>query len=604
MFKKKLLLLALLGLLFSIIPGIALADNGPEISVVEDTVTISGQDVDPGEWVTISVEREDGKRAYISQIRSDNDGCYQFCFELKEGVYQVYLSNRQEAVSCTVEEEQEGNDDNNSSPGNHSITHTAYLHIVGDDEHGVILDRYLIRWTDESYYLDEALEDIFDEQGIDYLITNDGYLKSIDGLSEKKVGYPESGWKYKVNNIVPGYGIGSQKLKDVQKIILYYALTADDRGPGWPSSAGVISNKTEQVKQISSDYQNYLKELDSHNTVLNAGKQMSPKKAEEIKKDIEENQVSEEENVGVEECGVGDHEVSLFVPAEALQNEKKITVTELNTKDAPTAFAIKMASSVYEFGPGGTTFDKPVTITIQVPITQDMDINSLTPAWYDEQKGEWIPIPAVIDLKTGLVVFKIDHFTKFAVLETAGRVSFSDVGENLVWARDAIEILAGQGIIKGTGTGTGTGFEPGRSISRAEFVQLISKALNLTVDETGEMAFSDVNVDDWFADAVKIAYCNDIVSGYPDGTFRPDAKISRNEIAMVLKRLNKAQTAEDNAEIKDMETIPEWAKDAVNWAYQERLISGYPDGSFGGGQSLTRAEAAVVVYRYLNRFGE
>ena len=55
------------------------------------------------------------------------------------------------------------------------------------------------------------------------------------------------------------------------------------------------------------------------------------------------------------------------------------------------------------------------------------------------------------------------------------RKTFPDLGQNWDWAKDAIEILAGQGIIEGTGSG----FEPGRHITRAEFIKLLVKALQL-----------------------------------------------------------------------------------------------------------------------------
>ncbi|MGI6066500.1 MAG: S-layer homology domain-containing protein [Bacillota bacterium] len=184
--------------------------------------------------------------------------------------------------------------------------------------------------------------------------------------------------------------------------------------------------------------------------------------------------------------------------------------------------------------------------------------------------------------------------------EETVRKSFADVGENWAWAKDAIEILAGRGIIEGTGTG----FEPKRSITRAEFIKMLVTALELELEikEYQDRLFQDVEAKDWFSQTVAAAWEKGIIEGDPDGRFRPHAEISRNEIAAILYRLaeNRESDLETNAlTFSDTGKIPAWALDGVKYAFGSGLMKGYEDNTFQGGKFLNRAEAAVVIYRYL-----
>ena len=182
-------------------------------------------------------------------------------------------------------------------------------------------------------------------------------------------------------------------------------------------------------------------------------------------------------------------------------------------------------------------------------------------------------------------------------IDNKKRISFDDVDDSITWARDAIEILAGNGIIDGTGSG----FEPQRPITRAEFIKIIVKALNLEIKDASGNVYNDVDKSEWFVDFVECASENNIITGYPDGKFRPNDVISRNEIAVILSRIinNPETLGSYDLEFQDAKGIPEWAKDGVKYAVMTNLMKGYEDNTFKGEQPLTRAEAAVVIYRYL-----
>lgn len=609
---KKLTTFILLALLLSLFPGAALgADLSGSAVVDNNQVTISGN-ANTGENVTICVERADGKKAYINQVRANSSGNYEFIFTLDKGEYSAELSSGGSTIevpSLSVTTELNGPGGSNPGTGTKPVEEkTCYISIRGDAEKGTILSSNSWKWSGSTTVID-VLTGILDKYGISYLVTCGGsYVASIDGLAEKKPGYPKSGWLYKVNG-QDGRGASTEYVSDGDVIEWYYTL---DFSIDTPLSGSEIMQpeqnavNEEKAEEVLKRYKNDLTGLGDKSKILNSDKKMTSEEAVKLKEILDNNSVSLGEEVGSQGGVLFDStgEVFMKIPENSLPEKKKITVEEKEADEQLQKSGIKIGSAVYEFGPGGTSFDSPVTICIKIPVTDDMDLNSLTPAWYDAEKGEWVPIPAIIDLETGLVVFQIDHFTKFAVIEVLEiaeepqqqkeTVDFADVDAGYAWAKTAIEALAGQGIIKGSDSG----FEPGRSISRAEMLAMLKRALKVENREAN-LTYSDVSADDWFYNDVKTAAAYKWMTGYPDGTFRPYEPVSRNEAACMLVRMTDLKEVEKGADFSDADLIPAWAVEAVKYVQTRGLMSGYPDGSFGGKRNVTRAEAAVVVYKYL-----
>ena len=177
---------------------------------------------------------------------------------------------------------------------------------------------------------------------------------------------------------------------------------------------------------------------------------------------------------------------------------------------------------------------------------------------------------------------------------------FTDVPENH-WAVNVIKELCQKGIIGGYPDGT---FKPGNDITRAEFTKIIVKALGLAEGEPTLPTFKDVAPGDWYFGVVEAAAKAGLVKGYENGEFRPNAKITREEIAAILVRaLGKQDAAAANAEEKtafqDDQSIASWARGSVVVAAKEGLIKGYPDGTFGPKKNATRAETCAMVSRFL-----
>jgi hypothetical protein len=179
--------------------------------------------------------------------------------------------------------------------------------------------------------------------------------------------------------------------------------------------------------------------------------------------------------------------------------------------------------------------------------------------------------------------------------------TFSDV-PSTYWACGAIESLAGQGIVSGYPDGT---FKPGNPITRAEFCAIMDKVLKLQAGNSAVTGFDDVSQDNWFYQAVESSVYAGIAKGYGNGAFRPDANITREELACVLVNALGQQNeamADMNAKTSftDDISISWWARGFVVVAVKDGLLKGYPDGSFRPQGDATRAEACAMIGNFLN----
>ncbi|MDO4271079.1 MAG: S-layer homology domain-containing protein [Eubacteriales bacterium] len=144
-------------------------------------------------------------------------------------------------------------------------------------------------------------------------------------------------------------------------------------------------------------------------------------------------------------------------------------------------------------------------------------------------------------------------------------------------------------------------FRPDATITRAETCKLISALL--TEKSAGpDYLFTDVDVSAWYAGAVRELVGFSLVSGYKDGTFRPDASITRAEFVTILSRF----PHNDIGTEKRFSDVPStyWAADAVQTAAAQGWVGGYKDGTFRPDDFITRAEAVTMLGRVLGRQGD
>ena len=142
---------------------------------------------------------------------------------------------------------------------------------------------------------------------------------------------------------------------------------------------------------------------------------------------------------------------------------------------------------------------------------------------------------------------------------------------------------------------------PQNNITRAEVATIFFRLLTDDVrDEnlTKTNRYSDVTRADWYNTAVSTLSSMGIITGYPDGTFRPNAAITRAEFAAIAARFDNDG---DKTAAKFSDIATHWARDEISIAYNNGWINGYPNGTFGPQRDITRAETMTLVNRVLNR---
>ena len=146
--------------------------------------------------------------------------------------------------------------------------------------------------------------------------------------------------------------------------------------------------------------------------------------------------------------------------------------------------------------------------------------------------------------------------------------------------------------------------EPNGNITRAEvatiFFRLLTEEVR-TANSTQSNSLSDVTRGQWFNHAVSTLSSMGIVKGHNDGTFAPNAPITRAEFAAIAARFDDKNT---DMSSKFTDIASHWAKNEIGIAANKGWINGYPDGTFRPNQYITRAEAMTLVNRVLNRLPE
>lgn len=156
------------------------------------------------------------------------------------------------------------------------------------------------------------------------------------------------------------------------------------------------------------------------------------------------------------------------------------------------------------------------------------------------------------------------------------------------WAEEVMQEWIDYGIIAGYEDGT---VRPDRSITRAEMTALLDRVMDYQT--TAANHFTDLD-DNWYTDVVLKANAAGMISGYPDGTVRPNATISRQEaVAMFARVLSLDTTNAPEADFTDMDAVGDWAKDAVNAMAAKGYVNG-DNGQFRPQSGITRAEVITI----------
>ena len=145
---------------------------------------------------------------------------------------------------------------------------------------------------------------------------------------------------------------------------------------------------------------------------------------------------------------------------------------------------------------------------------------------------------------------------------------------------------------------TDTTFEPNANMTRAMLAVVLYRMAGTPSVKGMSHPFTDVGDGYYAADAITWAYNAGVTAGTSNTTFEPELAINREQIVSMIYRFVKADKPSGTLSFKDSADISSWAVDAVLWASQNKVVSGYPDGTFLPQKNATRAEVTTIIALY------
>ena len=311
---------------------------------------------------------------------------------------------------------------------------------------------------------------------------------------------------------------------------------------------------------------------------------------------------------------LGNDEVGVTIPDGALQGSSDVNVTIQNASSPPAApSGFMLLGSVYQFTVGGAdhyTFNSPVTLTFSFDPSQIPAGETPAVYYWDNATSQWVDIGGTVNWTNDTITVTVDHFTKYAVFATKTAQAAKPAAPvfsdvpSSYWAYDVITSLSSKGIVSGYPDGT---FKPGASITRAEFATMLVKALGLNATGTTGQ-FKDVTISSWCYNSVNDVVYADLACGMGDHLFSPNALVTREQMAvMIAKALGSKAPAVNGTELdafSDRSMVSSWAVTSMEEAAKAGIVSGMTPTTLAPLDNATRAEAAEMIYKLLNILGK
>ncbi|MEW6458222.1 MAG: S8 family serine peptidase [Bacillota bacterium] len=299
---------------------------------------------------------------------------------------------------------------------------------------------------------------------------------------------------------------------------------------------------------------------------------------------------------GAQSVSLLDGQVTLDLPAGALPEGAKVTVTLAADTPENLPAGAKAVSAVFSFK-STAPLAKPVRVSIRYEADKlgGLDPQALM-VFRENPDGTWQRVGGKLDRAAQAAVVELDGFSSYTVLGTPK--TFGDIKGH--WAQADIELLAARGLVQGRAAGK---FAPGAPVTRAEMAALLVRLTGAKEVTPAQPAFTDVAPGAWYYSAIETAVRAGLFKGYADGSFQPDATLTREQLAALAVRLTGAATGTTQLPFADRAAIAPWAEEAVAAAYAQGLLRGVSDTEFAPQMSVTRAQAATIMVRLAERKG-
>ncbi|MFH5186592.1 X2-like carbohydrate binding domain-containing protein [Paenibacillus sp. TAB 01] len=279
-------------------------------------------------------------------------------------------------------------------------------------------------------------------------------------------------------------------------------------------------------------------------------------------------------------------------------------------KDSAARYNLKLVADPLDFNITGiyngntigvSQFNAYLERTISIP--EGVNPQQITTGVVIDPDGALRHVPTKVEKDSnGKYIAKINSLTNSTYSVVWHPLEFKDAAQH--WAKDAINDMGSRLIITGIETDL---FRPDQDITRAEFAAILVRGLGLK-PEAGGSTFTDVKPTDWYNSVVETAYAYKLISGFEDGSFRPQDKITREQAmtmiakAMLLTDLHTEASVVNMLDgFQDGSNVSVWAKNSVVECLQAGIVSGRSSTEFAPKAFISRAEVAVLVQRLLQK---
>jgi len=309
-------------------------------------------------------------------------------------------------------------------------------------------------------------------------------------------------------------------------------------------------------------------------------------------------------------------ELHVKLPVGFAATQLQVAIKKLSASAQPNIGDATLLSSIFEVSKNRAgSFKKKATIEI-VFNGKQLQANQRAMVFvYDELQDDWTAVGGTV--KGDTITAEVNQFGIFAVFAVPAPVTEEEGGgkpeqeqestNNPVfkdaaghWAEANLNRAASMGIIKGYTDGS---FQPDKGITRAEFISMLMRSIPTGNPVTSSSNhFVDSKNAEWAYQAIEQAGQLGIVSGYPDGSFRPNEWISREQMAVMIASTleSKGIQSSDSMGYSDEKAIGVWAKSAVSIVGESGIMLGRSNNKFDPSERATRAEAITALLRLID----
>lgn len=274
--------------------------------------------------------------------------------------------------------------------------------------------------------------------------------------------------------------------------------------------------------------------------------------------------------------------------ASSLSEEQKETISDMDNAVVVDINLVCDGKVITDFKGG------QATVTIPYELKEGQDPESLT-VYFLAADGTLTAMETTYDAETKTVTFIAPHFSSYIIAGES--MPFVDVKRG-DWYYKAVKLMYEKGLMNGTSANT---FSPDDTTTRGMIVTIFYR-LEGSPAVSGGSGFSDVAAGQYYSDAVAWASTNGVVTGYGDGRFCPDEQITREQLAAILYRYAqyKGHDMTVSGDLSVFKDQPDpWAAEFVKWAVGKGFINGKGSGVLDPKGFATRAEAAVLLQRFI-----